>query len=71
MGIGNFIGNIPDKMNKPKILRCELDSVSGRIAKLLYPKSNIQVKGFEKTSFSSNFFDVAIGNVPFGDFRYK
>ncbi len=69
MGIGNFIGNIPDKMNKSKFYGVEIDSVSGRIAKLLYPKSNIQVKGFEKTSFSSNFFDVAIGNVPFGDFK--
>ena len=69
MGIGNFIGNLPDEMNQSKFYGVELDSVSGRIAKLLYPESNIQVKGFEETSFSNNFFDVAIGNVPFGEFK--
>ncbi|HGK7334679.1 TPA: DEAD/DEAH box helicase family protein [Streptococcus suis] len=69
MGIGNFIGNLPDEMNKSKFYGVELDSVSGRIAKLLYPESDVQVKGFEETSFSNNFFDVAIGNVPFGEFK--
>ena len=69
MGIGNFIGNLPEEMNKSKFYGVELDSVSGRIAKLLYPESNIQVKGFEETSFSNNFFDVVIGNVPFGEFK--
>lgn len=69
MGIGNFIGNLPDEMNKSKFYGVELDSVSGRIAKLLYPESDVQVKGFEETSFSNNFFDVAIGNVPFGEFN--
>ena len=69
MGIGNFIGNLPDEMNKSKFYGIELDSVSGRIGKLLYPKSNIQIKGFEETSFSNNFFDIAIGNVPFGEFK--
>lgn len=69
MGVGNFIGNIPDEMNKSKFYGVELDSVSGRIGKLLYPESDIQIKGFEETSFSNNFFDVAIGNVPFGEYK--
>lgn len=69
MGVGNFIGNLPDEMSKSKFYGVELDSVSGRIAKLLYPESDVQVKGFEETSFSNNFFDVAIGNVPFGEFK--
>ena len=69
MGIGNFIGNIPDEMNKSKFYGVELDSISGRIGKLLYPESDIQIKGFEETSFSNNFFDVAIGNVPFGEYK--
>ncbi|MCG4779191.1 hypothetical protein L0P10_20130, partial [Eggerthella lenta] len=47
----------------------ELDSISGRISKKLYPESDIQIKGFEETNFSNNFFDIAIGNVPFGDFK--
>ena len=69
MGIGNFIGNIPDEMNKSKFYGVELDSVSGRIGKLLYPESDIQIKGFEETSFSNNFFDAVIGNVPFGEYK--
>ena len=47
----------------------ELDSISGRIAKLLYPDANIQIKGFEKTDYTNDFFDVAIGNVPFGAYK--
>ncbi|EJP18899.1 SNF2 family N-terminal domain protein [Peptostreptococcaceae bacterium AS15] len=69
MGVGNFIGNLPDVMEKSKFYGVELDSISGRIARLLYPNSDIQIKGFEETTFSNNFFDVAIGNVPFGDFK--
>lgn len=69
MGVGNFIGNIPDEMNKSKFYGVELDSISGRIGKLLYPESDIQIKGFEETSFSNNFFDVVIGNVPFGEYK--
>lgn len=69
MGVGNFIGNLPDEMNKSKFYGVEIDSVSGRIAKQLYPQSDIKVQGFEETSFSNNFFDVAIGNVPFGEFK--
>ena len=69
MGIGNFIGNLPDEMNKSKFYGVELDSVSGRIGKLLYPESDIQIKGLEETSFSNNFFDAVIGNVPFGEYK--
>lgn len=69
MGIGNFIGNLPDEMNKSKFYGVELDSMSGRIGKLLYPESDIQIKGLEETSFSNNFFDAVIGNVPFGEYK--
>lgn len=69
MGIGNFIGNLPDEMRRSKFYGVELDSISGRIGKLLYPESEIQIKGLEETSFSNNFFDVAIGNVPFGEYK--
>ena len=68
MGIGHFIGSLPEQMNQSKFYGVELDQVSGRIGRLLYPNSDIQVKGFEETSFSNNFFDLVIGNVPFGDF---
>lgn len=69
MGIGHFIGSLPEQMNQSKFYGVELDRVSGRIGRLLYPNSDIQVKGFEETSFSNNFFDLVIGNVPFGDFK--
>ncbi|WP_442899641.1 Eco57I restriction-modification methylase domain-containing protein [Eubacterium sp.] len=69
MGIGNFIGNVPDEMSKSKFYGVELDSASGRIGKLLYPESEVQVRGLEETGFSNNFFDVAIGNVPFGEYK--
>ena len=69
MGIGHFIGSLPEKMSQSKFYGVELDQVSGRIGRLLYPNSDIQVKGFEETSFSNNFFDLVIGNVPFGDFK--
>ena len=68
-GIGNFIGNLPEEFSDSKVYGVELDSLSGNIAKKLYPESNIQIKGFEKTVFSNNSFDIAIGNVPFGDFK--
>ena len=68
-GIGGFIGAMPESMaDHSKIHGVELDSISGRIAKKLYPQSDIQVKGFEKTTFADNSFDVVIGNIPFGDF---
>lgn len=69
MGIGNFIGNLPDEMSRSKFYGVELDSISGRIGKLLYPESDIQIKGLEETSFSNNFFDAVIGNVPFGEYK--
>lgn len=69
MGIGNFIGNLPDEMSESKFYGVEIDSISSRIGKLLYPESDIQIKGFEETSFSNNFFDAVIGNVPFGEYR--
>ena len=69
MGTGRFIGNLPESMQKSKFYGIELDSISGQIAKKLYPNSNIQVKGFEKTAFSNNLFDIAVGNVPFGEYR--
>ena len=69
MGTGRFLGNLPESMQKSKFYGVELDSISGRIAKKLYPNSNIQIKGFEETRFSNNLFDIAIGNVPFGEYK--
>lgn len=69
MGIGNFFAKMPDEMRaESKLYGVELDSISGRIAKQLYPEDNIQIKGFEKTTFKNNSFDVVIGNIPFGDY---
>ncbi|MEG0892719.1 MAG: SNF2-related protein [Oscillospiraceae bacterium] len=67
-GVGNFIGSIPENMNC-KAYGVELDSISGRIAQQLYQNSSISVNGFEKVQMPDSFFDVAIGNVPFGDFK--
>jgi adenine-specific DNA methylase len=70
VGNGRFFGCIPDTLSdNTKLYGVELDSITGRIAKQLYPNADIQVKGFEKTAFQSNSFDVAIGNVPFGNYR--
>ena len=68
-GIGNFIGMRPDSLADAKIYGIELDSISGRIARQLYQKSSIAVQGFEKTDLPDSFFDVAIGNIPFGSFK--
>lgn len=68
-GIGNFIGMCPNTLNDCKIYGIELDSISGRIAKQLYQKSSIVVQGYENTNLPNSFFDVAIGNVPFGEFK--
>lgn len=68
-GTGRFIGNLPEEMKESNFYGVELDSISGQIAKELYPNANIQIKGFEETSFSNNLFDVAIGNIPFGEFK--
>ena len=69
MGVGNFFGMLPDGLDQSRLYGVELDSISGRIAKLLYPNANIQIKGFEKTDYPNDFFDVAIGNVPFGAYK--
>ncbi len=69
MGIGNFFGLLPESMNEAKLYGVELDSITGRIAKMLYPKADITVSGFESTSFPDNFFDFAVGNIPFGDYK--
>ena len=69
MGVGNFFGKLPENLNQSKLYGVELDSISGRIAKLLYPDANIQIKGFEKTDYPNDFFDVTIGNVPFGAYK--
>lgn len=68
-GIGNFLGMLPESMSGSKLYGVELDDLSGRIARQLYQRSSIAVQGYEKTSFPDNFFDVAIGNVPFGQFH--
>jgi len=69
MGVGNFFGSLPSVLEKSKLYGVELDDITGRIAKQLYQKANIQITGFENTSYPDNFFDVAIGNVPFGDYK--
>ena len=68
MGIGNFFGMLPDSMQNSRLYGMELDSVSGRIAKKLYPKAQITVAGFETTN-QHNFYDLAIGNIPFGNYK--
>jgi len=68
-GIGNFIGNIPEKMNKSEFHSVELDELSGRIQKVLYPQAKIQINSFENVDYKNNSFDAAIGNVPFGEFK--
>jgi N12 class adenine-specific DNA methylase len=69
MGIGNFFGSLPTPLQGCNLYGVEVDSISGRIAKQLYQKANISITGFEKTTYPDNFFDVAIGNVPFGDYK--
>ena len=68
-GVGNFMGLIPESMNKAKMYGVELDPVSGKIAKQLYQKNKIAVQGFEETSYPDSFFDCVIGNVPFGSYQ--
>ena len=67
-GVGNFFGCLPETMQGSKLYGVELDSITGRIAQQLYPDAKIEIKGFEKTS-SKDFFDVAVGNVPFGNYK--
>ena len=68
-GTGNFLGMLPQEMQSSKLYGVELDSISGKIAKQLYHKGNIKVQGYEKADLPDSFFDIAIGNVPFGDFK--
>lgn len=70
MGIGNFFGSMPTPMQgRNKLYGVEIDSISGRIAKQLYQNANISITGFENTAYPDNFFDVVVGNVPFGDYK--
>lgn len=70
LGTGNFFGSMPEEMrNNSQLSGVELDSITGRIAKLLYPSANIQIKGYEDTNFENNSFDVAVSNVPFGSYK--
>ena len=69
MGVGNFFGSMPTPMQRSNLYGVELDSISGRIAKQLYQNANISITGFEKTNYPDNFFDVVVGNVPFGDYK--
>lgn len=68
-GTGNFFGMLPESMQGSNLYGVELDSITGRIAKQLYPSANIVVTGFEKTELPDSFFDLAIGNVPFGNYK--
>ena len=69
MGIGNFFGMLPETMQESHLYGVELDSLTGRIARQLYPKADITVDGYEKTTFPNDFFDAAVGNVPFGQYK--
>ena len=70
-GVGNFFGMLPESMSGVNLYGVEMDSISGRIAKQLYPEADIQISPFEKTDFPDQSFDVAIGNVPFGQYRVR
>lgn len=70
LGTGNFLGKMPESTYKEsRIYGTEIDSISGRIAKRLYPDADISITGFEKKDFPDSFFDIAVGNVPFGGFK--
>lgn len=66
---GNFIGNLPTSMSNSKFYGVELDSISGKIAKKLYPEADIKIGGYEESTYKNNTFDVAIGNIPFGNYK--
>ena len=68
-GTGNFLGLLPDSMEKSKLHGIEIDPLSGRIAKQLYQKASIAIEGFEDTKLPDNHFDVVLGNIPFGEFK--
>ena len=69
MGIGNFFGMLPENMQESRLYGVELDGITGRIARQLYPNADVKITGFEKTDYPNDFFDVAIGNVPFGQYK--
>lgn len=68
MGIGNFFGMLPPEMQSSRLYGVELDSITGRIAQKLYPNAEIKVAGFETTD-RRDFYDLAVGNVPFGNYK--
>ena len=68
-GTGNFFGLLPESMNKSTLYGVELDQMSAKIAGYLYPEVNIENTGFERTDYPDGYFDIAVGNVPFGDYR--
>ena len=68
-GVGNFFGCLPESMAESKLYGVELDSLTGRIAQQLYQKASITVQGYERVSYPKDFFDVAVGNVPFGNYQ--
>lgn len=68
-GIGNFMGLMPESMSESKMYGVEIDSITGRIAGQLYQKNSVAIQGYENSELLDSFFDVAIGNVPFGDFK--
>ena len=68
-GVGNFLGLVPEALRGSKLYGVELDSITGRLAAQLYQNANITVSGFEKTAFPDDFFDLAISNVPFGEYK--
>ena len=67
-GVGNFFGMLPESMSQSRLYGVELDSITGRMARQLYPDAQIEIRGFEKTS-RKDLFDVAVGNVPFGNYK--
>ena len=69
LGTGNFFGFFPFNSENSTLYGAEIDTISGNIAKNLYPQANIEVCGFEETNYADNFFSVAIGNIPFGDIK--
>jgi len=69
VGTGNFFGMLPEKMQESRLYGVELDGLTGRIARQLYPNADVKITGFEKTDYPNDFFDVAVGNVPFGQYK--
>lgn len=69
MGIGNFFGVMPESMRESKLYGVELDDISGQIARQLYPDAEIRITGYENSGYPDDFFDVAVGNVPFGNYQ--